>query len=217
MSDSNRITDARRITDVNQVTNNQEILSSNGVIDTASLLASPVSEEAESSVQRTNAKLVLRRSWVEFEQTGVNSFNNVVRGNFTYVVKEGKQYYYRTSEGEATSKIVKGYRSKLTVEKTDGSVEEFDCIERANNFVNASSGIHTVTLITRNSKREIFLYGNFLIHIANYPCQLDGCIAPGTEVWEGYGVKNTRKALDNIINALGGWENGKTFEMEIFN
>ena len=54
-----------------------------------------------------------------------------------------------------------------------------------------------------------------LIHPSNYPCDLDGCIAPGTEEWEDYGIKNSRKAFGEIIEALGGWEKGKKFELEV--
>jgi hypothetical protein len=162
--------------------------------------------------------LLLKRSGIEFEQKSVDSYNNKERAGFTYITKDGMHYYYKTSSGETTSEVVKGYRSKLTVEKDDGSSVEYFCIERANGFRHLSPGTYTVTLTPRAKypdNQEIYVTGNVFIHEANYPCFLDGCIAPGTEEWEGYGVKNTSEALKGIINALGGWVKDKKFVLEV--
>ncbi|WP_367971621.1 DUF5675 family protein [Vibrio scophthalmi] len=42
-----------------------------------------------------------------------------------------------------------------------------------------------------------------LIHVANFPEQLEGCIAPGTAMHsQKWGVANSRKALDALLETL---------------
>ena len=173
--------------------------------------------------KKAKPKLVLTRTGIDFEQNGVKRYSEVERAGFTYVIKDGKHYYYSTEKGENSKKVVKGYRSKLTVEYEDGTSEEFDCIERANGFKHIKPGTYTVIMTPRNryrSNEELHIIegrnnNNVFIHAAPYPCYLDGCIAPGSEVWEGYGVKNSRGALINLIKAMGGWDPGKRFTLEV--
>lgn len=177
-------------------------------------LEKPGSEEAHEPVPEP--RLVLTRLGIEFEQRSVSSCQDVQRAGFTYKAKGTMHHYYKTASGEDTSTTVKGYRSTLAIEQPDGSVLEFDCIERANGFVHVPPGTYTATLTPRKShpnNQEIHVVGNVFIHVSNHPCQLDGCIAPGTEEWDGYGVKHSAAALTQIIDALGGWEVGQQFEM----
>ena len=163
-------------------------------------------------------RLILTRRGIEFEQHSVGSCNDRQRAGFAYFAKGGMQHYYRTTKGEGASTIVKGYRSILAVEQPDGAVLEFDCIERANGFVHVRPGTYAATLTPRASRpsnQEVHVTGNVFIHASNHPCQLDGCIAPGTEEWHGYGVKDSSAALREIIEALGGWQQGRCFEMEV--
>ncbi|HUK20249.1 MAG TPA: DUF5675 family protein [Gemmatimonadales bacterium] len=46
-----------------------------------------------------------------------------------------------------------------------------------------------------------------LIHAANYPDELAGCIAPGTALLAG-GVDSSRDAMDQIFDQLGGFQQG---------
>lgn len=42
-----------------------------------------------------------------------------------------------------------------------------------------------------------------LIHVANFPSQLEGCIAPGTALHSAkWGVANSRKAMDALLETL---------------
>jgi len=52
------------------------------------------------------------------------------------------------------------------------------------------------------------------IHPANWPKQLLGCIAPGTEKLET-GVAHSRDALEEIFTSLGGYTTGQTFEIQV--
>lgn len=56
--------------------------------------------------------------------------------------------------------------------------------------------------------------GRIYFHSANRPDQLEGCIAPG-RVETADGVGESRAAMIDIFTALGGWEEGKRFEMEV--
>ena len=56
--------------------------------------------------------------------------------------------------------------------------------------------------------------GRIYVHPANYPHQLEGCIAPGTGEMEG-GVSDSRHALQQIFEALGGWREGEKLDLEV--
>ena len=56
--------------------------------------------------------------------------------------------------------------------------------------------------------------GRIYFHSANAPSQLEGCIAPGrVEIEDGVG--ESRAAMLEVFDSLGGWEEGKRFEMEV--
>lgn len=55
---------------------------------------------------------------------------------------------------------------------------------------------------------------SLLIHVANYPGELVGCIAPGlTEIARGVG--HSAAAFEQLCKGLGGFELGKTFELVV--
>ena len=164
-------------------------------------------------------RLTLKRLGVEFEQAAVASDHNKSRSGFTYIAAGNKHYYRRNDEGDGEKRVVEGYRGKIIVEQADGSKQEWPCVERANGFAHAKVGQYsTLTMQARASypnNKELYLGGNLFIHVANYPMYLEGCIGPGKEVWEGFGVTQSQTALSEIIQALGGWEQGKQFPLEI--
>lgn len=59
-----------------------------------------------------------------------------------------------------------------------------------------------------------FSAGRIYIHPANYPDQLDGCIAPGESLIPG-GVGRSAAAMESLFLALGGWNPGQFLEVEI--
>ncbi|MBN1872820.1 MAG: helix-hairpin-helix domain-containing protein [Anaerolineae bacterium] len=162
-------------------------------------------------------KLILRRTGVEFEVSCPTDFSPITIGNFRTVCENGKLYYWDTTESDKNhKKLVKGYRSKLIVENPDGTSEEFDAIERANGFTHLKEGTYQATCEPRAShqdKEEILVKEAIFIHVANYPYQLHGCIAPG-EIWPEFGVSNSTATLARI-NSLLGWESGKKIELVV--
>ncbi len=56
--------------------------------------------------------------------------------------------------------------------------------------------------------------GRIYIHSANFANQLEGCIAPG-KVEFGEGVGNSRDALFQIFEALGGWRENEKLTLEV--
>jgi hypothetical protein len=56
--------------------------------------------------------------------------------------------------------------------------------------------------------------GRIYIHAANWPHQLEGCIAPGVDPIEN-GVSQSRTALWQIFEALGGWKENERVTLEV--
>ncbi len=56
--------------------------------------------------------------------------------------------------------------------------------------------------------------GRIYIHPANHPHELEGCVAPGLDV-AANGVLDSRRACLLVYGALGGWEEGKRFDLEV--
>ncbi len=54
--------------------------------------------------------------------------------------------------------------------------------------------------------------GAILIHAANYPDQLAGCIGPGLSLKEG-GVEDSRDAMEKIFTVFGGFKVGTTGDL----
>lgn len=52
------------------------------------------------------------------------------------------------------------------------------------------------------------------IHVANYPEQLEGCIAPGLDRTPS-GVGSSHVAFERIVALLGGWVPGKKCTLEV--
>jgi len=148
---------------------------------------------------------VLIRKGVEFSQKCVTRTAKERRG-FRYICdKDGFQYYYNITKGESPKEVVKGYRGMIRLEKEGGISVEFPCIERANGFRHLKPGTYVIKFEPRASfpeNQEIHVIRavppaelrspNIFIHTANFPWQLDGCIAPGTEEWKDYGVRKSK-------------------------
>lgn len=57
-------------------------------------------------------------------------------------------------------------------------------------------------------------YPRICIHPANWPYQLEGCIALGlTQMFDGVG--NSRSGFLDLWDELGGWEEGKELRLEV--
>lgn len=138
---------------------------------------------------------------------------------------------------------VKGYPGLMTVHKPDGQVLKFFAVENATSDLwpplaardyNASMMFKPETrpdpndnkkTITENIK-AIFVDGpgKFIHRISGgwpaLPCYLCGCISPGkykegVDLKDVHKVEETSDALDQIIEALGGWQGGKTVRVII--
>jgi hypothetical protein len=53
-----------------------------------------------------------------------------------------------------------------------------------------------------------------LIHVANKPHQIEGCIAPGLKR-ASFGVDESRKAIDLIFELLGGFQVGRQCRLKV--
>lgn len=162
-------------------------------------------------------RLILKRTGEEFEGSCPPKFTHSQIKQFKTVCKNGKLYYWNTTVAgdEANKRLVKGYRSKLIVEMPDGVSHEFDAIERANGFAHLKEGAYQAICGHRKGHEkaeEIIVQGNIVIHIANYPHQLHGCVAPGKKV--PLGVLDSGITLTEI-NKLLGWEPGKKIEVVV--
>lgn len=56
--------------------------------------------------------------------------------------------------------------------------------------------------------------GRIYIHPANWPHQLEGCIAPGTSMLKD-GVGNSQSAMAQIFRALGGFTEGQQLKLQV--
>jgi hypothetical protein len=137
---------------------------------------------------------------------------------FVYKDKDGQRCYRKTDEDDSKLRSVNGYRGVIKVIKADGTEKEWPCIERADGFVHLNPDGNPpseISMYLRDGDKQIFVQGNILVHSAAYPDQIAGCIAPGTEIWEDFGVKNSATAMTEIIDWLGGWEVNRTARFEV--
>ena len=154
-------------------------------------------------------RLVLTRlggpAFVQYKKVeGYTSENN-----FEYFYKDGMEY----CKGKDTANPVRGYRSKLVVEIDSSHQKSFDAMERAWPFTSlrptTPERVYVVAMRARSGHpHELVVTGtNVLIHKADLPMYLEGCIAPGTapNVKDG-GILHSQEALNEIIDLLGGWE-----------
>ena len=79
---------------------------------------------------------------------------------------------------------------------------------------------------TSGQRRQFRVYGHnkkagggvapILIHYANYPEELEGCIAPGMKLKSNFdGVDDSCKAMDKIFTAFGGFREGTEVDLLI--
>ncbi len=119
------------------------------------------------------------------------------------------KYERHLKEKIVDSKNIKGTRGTLTV-----GGNKWPAIERdPSRYVHLAPGTHEGTMEYRpkNGKQCIrFTHpktDNILMHVANYPHEITGCIAPGTEQWSG-GAGYSDTALKAIFTSLGGFSAG---------
>ncbi|MBN2270205.1 MAG: hypothetical protein JXN61_06300, partial [Sedimentisphaerales bacterium] len=118
----------------------------------------------------------------------------------------------RTNITVRDSKGANGKRGTLTVGKT-----QYHSIERGDGYKYLRPGNYNCELgywtssngVRKEAIRVLGSYSNgrIYIHPANWPYQLAGCIAPGTYKLKD-GVGNSRKAMRQIFNAIGGFSQG---------
>lgn len=98
-------------------------------------------------------------------------------------------------------------------------------IERGGEYVRAPPGRYTgrmavTRLASGHQHRVIRLLDvpvrpgettdSILVHVANWPHQLTGCVGPGLE-WRPDGVGSSRLAMEAIFAVLGGFHAGREF------
>lgn len=114
-----------------------------------------------------------------------------------------------------------GERGELKV----GSVT-YPTIERGGGYVTLPNGTFEIIMeesptktYQNNLRKQFRIYGHgvktqagnvaaLLIHLGNYPNQVQGCIAPGKNVINN-GVGNSANAMQEIFNYFGGFAIGK--------
>jgi hypothetical protein len=128
-------------------------------------------------------------------------------------------YLFRTSE-IFSSENAEGRRGYIVI----GEVAYFS-LERGGGFVKLPNGKFECVMENHTSKGKIFRvtatgehghnvprqaggYAGILIHSANRPKQLLGCVAPG-RIKEVFGVSESKKAMEDIFNYCGGFGVGK--------
>ncbi|MBK6683984.1 MAG: hypothetical protein IPG45_05880 [Deltaproteobacteria bacterium] len=130
---------------------------------------------------------------------------------------------------------VEGRRVVLTVysRPTEGGADrrpevvlQLPAIERGGNYVFVREGEHELEAshwVPRSdpTKRiealRFWIDGKrttLLVHVANFPSQLEGCVAPGlTESKRG--VNHSAAAMAALFEALGGWVEGRRWRVVV--
>jgi hypothetical protein len=132
----------------------------------------------------------------------------------------------RTGEIFSAEPGVVGNRGLLTIGK-----ESFFTIERGGRYVTLPLGTFECTMEANSSKGDCFRvaadgamghhvatqaggWAGILIHSANYPKELLGCIAPGMTK-QSDGVGQSRDALKKIFLLLGGFQVGAKHTLKV--
>ncbi len=145
----------------------------------------------------------------------------LIREKHTFKATEntsiGCKSTYITNNGNGHTTEVHGYRGILKIDD-----KEYDTIERANGFKHLHPGTYTLTMHPKigSDKHALRVEGSYsngrmYIHSANCPSQLTGCIAPGKKT--EYGVTKSQDTIEEIINKLGGWSEGKEVTLIVEN
>ena len=133
---------------------------------------------------------------------------------------------------EASDRTIYLFRENVQIEY-NGAIGErgylvagnavYYTIERRGGYVVVPKGEYEIkmeTSPTKGSRRQFRIRGHgvtndrgslaaFLIHSANFPDEIVGCIAPGKTLL-GKGVGNSNKAMEEIFTFCGGFGVGKT-------
>lgn len=143
---------------------------------------------------------------------------------------------------EVNGAKVEGVRGELVIHGNGPAIEQliFPTIERWGDYVSlvpgryicecgwwtARSGQRRRAIRVVLTKEQFFwIYGRrdgvrpselgrIYFHPANYPHELEGCIAPGLREVER-GVSASRRAMDILFESLGGWSEGRRLEVEV--
>ena len=104
-------------------------------------------------------------------------------------------------------------------------------VERRDGYVKLPNGIFECTMEQHSSKGKVFrvkaegenghnvknnkgIFSGILIHSANYPDQLAGCVAPGRTQIVG-GVGESKKAMEDVFVFCGGFGAGKKIWLDV--
>jgi len=104
----------------------------------------------------------------------------------------------------------------------------FWAVERRDGFITLDEGSYTVkmeTSPTDKGRRQFRVLGHnkvnrqgdiapILIHVGNYPGDVQGCIAPGFTLLKD-GVDQSRLAMEKIFSLFGGFETGRTGDLVV--
>lgn len=168
--------------------------------------------------QDTYPRLILIRTGVEFTQDRTRTRRSYTRAGFRYVRRGDQVDYYNVKRGAEAAKAVAGYRSILRLQVDAENSVDYDAIERANGFTHLKEGTYAGAYMGARARhpdnQEIYVTGNIFIHSAEYPEFLDGCVGPGKSVHDG-GVGQSKDALEEIIEGLGGWRAGRLVHLVV--
>lgn len=135
----------------------------------------------------------------------------------TNINSAGELYLYRS--GTDAKGYEKGYLMLPNLGKT------FSTRERGHGYVSLRVGSYNMKHSIKGGKRQVKclrpLEGaitTILIHDAYHdnPATLEGCIAPGTMTGGAFWA-DSEKAMDEIWQLLGGWEDGKEITLNVMN
>ena len=114
--------------------------------------------------------------------------------------------------------LVIGELVLYTVERRDGYVKlpngTFECTMEAHATKGNCFRVKAEGENGHNVKNNQGNYSGILIHSANYPDQLAGCVAPGRSQIIG-GVGESKKAMGDIFIFCGGFGAGKKVWLEV--
>lgn len=133
-----------------------------------------------------------------------------------YLFRKGVQVSSKDNNGNVTlgergELYVQGIRF-YTIERRDGFLQlpkgRYECVMEVSEKVGrmfrvAIAGHYGHNLLTKAKKPAAML-----IHTANFPHQVEGCVAPGLSITRN-GVEQSAKAMDEIFQLCGGFGLGK--------
>jgi Family of unknown function (DUF5675) len=136
-----------------------------------------------------------------------------------YLFRSSEYFSNENAEG-SRGYIVIGEIAYFSLERSGGYVTlpkgKFECVmeqhkSKGRVFRVTATGEHG-----HNVPRQAGGYAGILIHSANKPSHLLGCVAPGRKK-ETFGVSESKKAMEDIFTYCGGFGAGKKAWLEVDN